>query len=266
MPATTNKQQFFNTIYTVLKKKFGARSSQNETQRPVLEEVIYAILRENATREEADQAYASLSKSFLDWNEVRVSTVQEVAESLKPLENAGQRARRIIGLLQKVFEEEYSFSLDDLGKKGLKQAAKQLSRYKDEVNDFVVAWVVQRALAGHSIPLDEQTLRVLTRLGVIRPGETDDAENLDALRTSIEHYIPKTRGSELTDFLAWLARDFCVAGVPHCSHCPLVSDCPTGTERLSKKLDKEKEQTKSKAKELEKSTGKDKEKKQKKPR
>ena len=140
-----------------------------------------------------------------------------------------------MGLLQKVFEEEYSFSLEDLGKKGLKQAAKQLSRYKEEVDDFIVAWVVQRALGGHAMPLDEPILRVLGRLGVIQPNEADDAETLETLRGTIEHIVPKARGPEFTELLSLLARDVCVEGIPHCSQCPLKNDCPTGIELLSKK-------------------------------
>jgi endonuclease III len=197
--------------------------------------VVYAICREGATQEDTDAAYARLRKQFLDWNEIRVSTVQEVADILKPLPDTGTRARRIIGLLQKVFEEEYSFSLEDLGKKGLKQAAKQLSRYKEEVDDFIVAWVVQRALGGHAMPLDTPTMRVLERLHVIQPNEAEDAENLEALRATIEHIVPKTRGAEMTELLSLLARDICVEGTPKCAQCPLNKECPTGIERLSKK-------------------------------
>ncbi len=237
MPAITNKQATLNTAHALLKKKLRLAPT-DDTPRPVLEEVVYAICREGATTEDADAAYAALRGHFHDWNEVRVSTVQEVADTLKPLPDTGRRAQRVIGLLQKVFEEEYSFSLEELGKKGLKQAAKQLSRYKEEVDDFVVAWVVQRALGGHAVPLDEPILRVLGRLGVVTPAETEDAESQEAVRGSIEHVVPKARGAELTDLLSLLARDVCVEGVPHCPQCPLKNDCPTGIERLSKKADK----------------------------
>ena len=100
-------------------------------------------------------------------------------------------AKRIVDFLQEHFERTYSFTLDDLEKKGLKQAAKQLARYKDKgVTDFVVAWVTQRSLGGHAVPLDEPTLRVLRRLGVIE----DEIDDLEAVRGSVEHYIPKAKG------------------------------------------------------------------------
>ena len=229
MPAITNKQQLLTQAHTALKKKYPVAEPAEE-RRPVLEELVYAILREGTTRADADRAYDAIRKTFIDWNEVRVSTVQEVADALRPIPQAGNRAMRIIGLLQKVFEERYSFTLEDLDKKGLKQAAKQLSRYKEDVTDFTVAWVLQRTLGGHAIPLDEPTLRVLRRLGVVEEGEAD---GLEAVRASIEHVIPKARGPEFTELMSLHAKELCVEGTPNCPACPLKSDCPTGQEVLA---------------------------------
>ncbi|MCS7020843.1 MAG: hypothetical protein NZ703_02355 [Gemmataceae bacterium] len=226
MPVITNKQQLLQHVQNVLRKKFALPGEPAVASRPLLEELIYAICRENTTPAEATAAYERLVKSFFDWNEIRVSTVTEVAEVLQPLPQAGVRARRIIGLLQKVFEERYSFSLDDLQKKGLKQAAKQLSRYKDDVNDFTVAWAVQRFLNGHAIPLDEAALRVLQRLGVIE--ENIDPERLEAIRGSVEHMVTKARAAEFTELISLLAHEWCTVPAPQCPQCPLRGDCPTG--------------------------------------
>ncbi|OWK35887.1 endonuclease [Fimbriiglobus ruber] len=230
MPATMNKQQLLNQTLTLLKKKFPAPPEPDK--RPVLEEVVYAICREGVPSAKADAAYARMRSEFFDWNEVRVSTIQEVANVFEGLPDAGDRAKRVVEFLQEHFERTYSFELDDLEKKGLKQAAKQLARYKDKgVSDFVVAWVTQRSLGGHAVPLDEPTLRVLRRLNVIEEGEIDD---LEAVRGSIEHFIPKAKGFEFTEEMIQLADAVCVADTPHCPHCPLKADCPTGIENLSK--------------------------------
>ena len=231
MPAITNKQQLLTQAHAALKKKYALPAPEPE-ERTVLEELIYAACREGTTQADADRAYASLRKAFIDWNEVRVSTVQEVADALRPLPQPGGRAKRIIALLQAVFEERYSFDLGDIVKKGLKDTARKLRFYKEGVNDYAVAWVVQRTLGGHAIPLDGPTLRVLGRLGVVEPGEPD---SLEALRGSIEHVIPKARGPEFTDLMSVHAKELCVEGTPHCPACPLKSDCPTGQELLARK-------------------------------
>lgn len=196
-PATTNKQSQLTQALALMRKKYSV--APEPEPRPVLEEVLYAILREGATTADADAAFQRLRQAFFDWNEVRVSTVPEVAEALEGLADAGAKAQRVVNFLQEVFEERYSFDLSDIAKKGLKQAAKQLARYKGGATDFVVAWVTQRALGGHAIPLDAPTLRVLYRLGVIDEEEPDD---LEAIRGSLEHIISKAKGHEFVELFA----------------------------------------------------------------
>lgn len=235
MPAITNKQQLLTQAQNALKKKFPLPEAEAAAEpRPLLEELIYAICREDSTPAEADTAYARLRKAFIDWNEVRVSTVQEIGDALRPLSEPGTRGKRIVGLLQEVFEAMYSFDLSELAKKGLKDTARKLRFYKEGVTDYAVAWVIQRSLGGHAIPLDGATLRVLRRLGVIEDVDTDSPESL---RGSIEHVIAKTRGPEFTDLMSVLAHELCVEKDPHCSACPLKSDCPTGIANTSKKSD-----------------------------
>ena len=228
MPATTTKQQLLTQVYAVLKKKIPA-SPEPETPHPILEEVLYAILREGVPNSEADAAFLKIKTGFVDLNEMRVSSVQDVADAIEGLADAGNKAERIVKFLQEHFERTYTFALDDLEKKGLKQAAKQLARYKDHgVSDFVVAWVMQRSLEGHAIPLDEPTIRVLQRLGAI----DEEIEELEATRATLEHYIPKSTGIDFTDRIIQLATTICLPVNPRCPECPLLPICPTGQARV----------------------------------
>ena len=230
MSATTTKQQLLTQVYAVLRKKVEA-SPEPEGPRPILEEVLYAILREGVTNAAADAAFLKIKTGFFDLNEMRVSSVPEVADAIEGLAEAGNKAERIVKFLQEHFERTYSFALDELEKKGLKQAAKQLARYKDHgVSDFVVAWVMQRSLEGHAIPLDEPSIRCLQRLGAIE-AEIDD---LEATRASIEHHIPKSTGIDFTDRFIQLATEICLPEDPRCPDCPLLPLCPTGQARVAK--------------------------------
>src|SRR5207253_1164241 len=96
----------------------------------------------------------------------RVSSTHEVSAALGDLPQPGAKAQRLIELLQEIFESTYSFDLEIMQKKGVKQAAKQIARYRAS-SDFAVAWVVQRSLDGHAMPIDTPTLRTLKRLGMI---------------------------------------------------------------------------------------------------
>ena len=164
MPTTINKQRLFNLLFATETKTRPAE----EEPRPVLEQFLYALCREGVTRDQADRAFRNLRELFFDWNEVRVSSVRELAEAMQGLPNPEQRAQRLIDFLQEVFETTFSFDLETLHKKGVKVAAKQLARYQ-AANDYAVAWVIQQSLGGHAIPLDSPTLRPLRRWGFWRP-------------------------------------------------------------------------------------------------
>ena len=224
MPATTNKQRLLMQLFTVLKKQYEPAEPE---ARPVLEQFLYALCREGTTRQQADLAYKALRERFFDWNEIRVSSERELEEALGRLPDAEARATRLISFLQEVFETTFSFDLESLHKKGLKQAAKQLARYQ-AANDYAVAWVIQQALGGHAIPLDGPSIRALRRLGLLE-GNSDDPEGL---RASLEHLVPKARGALFNELVSILADEFCTEIEPQCAGCPLAGDCPTGQEAL----------------------------------
>lgn len=246
MPTTMNKQQALEQVVKTLKKHYDAPAEAEK--RPVLEHLLYAIVREGTTREKAEKAFENLRAQFFDWNEVRVSAPHELEEALTGIPAAGERAQRIIGVLQYWFELYYHFSMEDLAKKGLKDAARQLARMLNEVakggmkeagrvparvvdgNDFAVAAVIQQGLGGHAVPLDAPALRVLRRLGLVEA----DADGPEAARASVEHHVPKAKGLLLTELLDEHAAARCTEERPKCHSCPLVSDCPTGQEIVAR--------------------------------
>jgi endonuclease-3 len=222
MSTTTNKQRVLQHLCAAVGK--AARHGEPE-HRPVLEQFLYGICREGVTRELADRAYRNLRDNYFDWNEVRVSSPRELAESMDCLPDAEGRGQRVIDFLQEVFETTFSFDLDSLQKKGAKLAAKQLSRYQ-AANDYVVSSVVQHSLGGHAIPLDNASLRVLRRLAVI----DSDAGDFDNMRAGLEHQVPKNKAQAFCDTISAVAYEFCSEDEPRCSSCPLCQHCPTGQD------------------------------------
>ena len=122
-----------------------------------------------------------------------------------------------------MFETTFSFDLEPLQKKGVKLAAKQLSRYQ-AANDYTVAWVVQQSLGGHSIPLDGRSMRVLKRIGLLE----EDENNAETMRASLEHQVPKAKGTLFVDIVSDLAESCCWEDGPACPVCPLHTCCSTG--------------------------------------
>jgi endonuclease III len=168
----------------------------------VLHRMVYAICREDATREEADEAYKKLGEAFFDLNEVRVSAAREVARALRQLPDNMDRAERIISILQEVFETTYSFDLEGLHKKGVKQAQKILERYRGS-SPFMVAYVLRHSMDAHAIPVDASILRCLKHLEVVE----EDADIEDA-QGALENMIPKAKGVAVAEGLTIMAREY----------------------------------------------------------
>jgi endonuclease-3 len=222
MATTTNKQRLLGHLLNA----FPAHAD-DDSPRPVFEQFVYGLCREDASAEQAERAYRALCERFFDWNEVRVSSQREVEEVFDGMSQPDVRAQRLLSFLHEVFETTFSFCLDDLQKKkgGVKDATKQLMRYQ-AANDFVGAWVVQRSLGGHALPLDAPALRCARRLGLIEGGQGDG----DSARTALEHLVPKARGVSFTSALTVLAEEHCWEEEPNCPACPLACECLTAQE------------------------------------
>jgi hypothetical protein len=156
----------------------------------LLEHLVFACCAENSTFEAADKVFQSLVSDYYDWNEVRVSTVRELADVCKPLNDPSEAATRIKRVLQSVFETHYSFDLEPLKKQNIGVAVKTLEKYNGS-SPFVVAWVTQQALGGHSIPTNQGLLESLRIVGVIT-----DAEASKGVVPGLERTVPKSKGFE----------------------------------------------------------------------
>jgi endonuclease III len=223
--ASQSKTQLLNEIHTLLKKRYKPKPERNP-RLTVLEAVVYGACREGTTREQANQALSRFKDEFYDWNEVRVSTVEEVQSALAGLPDSEPRAQRIRRFLRQLFEKTYGFTLEAITKKPLKESLKVLGEYEAFTSDFVEATVTQQSLGGHAIPVDAPTRRALERLGI-----ADPQSETTALRSMLERTIPKNRGAEFVDVIEDLTHDTCLEFVPDCPRCDLRKLCPTAHTR-----------------------------------
>jgi endonuclease III len=199
MTAVSRSAQF-NKLYKVLKKHYKAPSALAE--RPVLEHLLFACCLEDARREAAEEAYAALVHTFFDWNEIRVTSISELAEVMAALPDPRAAANRVKRVLHAVFEGTYAFDLEDKRKKTLGPTLKWFEKL-DGTTRFSVAYVTQAALGGHSIPIDTGTMTVLGILGLV-----SDKDAAEGVVPGLERAIPKNKGVEFGALLHQLGADF----------------------------------------------------------
>jgi hypothetical protein len=186
--SASNRAALIDKIIKVAKKNFQPVAPPED--RVVLEHMLYACVLEDNGFDEADEAFAKLQQDFYDWNEIRVTTVQELAEVMNKLTDPSLSATRLKKTLHSAFETHYSFDLEFLKKDKLSKAVDRLHKYKG-ISSFVIGYVAQNGLAGHSIPVDKAFLELAFYVGLITQKEFDH-------RTvpGLERAIPKNKGVE----------------------------------------------------------------------
>jgi len=216
--ATQSKAQLLTDVHALLKRRYKPKPDRNANRLSVLKAVVYGICHEDTTREQANQAISRFNDEFFEWNEIRVSSLEEIQESLAGIAEPEPKAKHIRRFLRQLFNRTYGFTLDALVKKPLKEALKVLHTYEAFSSDYVTATVIQQALGGHAIPIDKASNRVLHRLGITEP-------DVPALRAIVERAVPKNRGAEFLDLIEDLANDTCLEETPECPRCELRKIC-----------------------------------------
>jgi endonuclease-3 len=225
--ATPNRAALIAKIHKVLKKHYSP--VHPDLERPVLEQLLFACCLENAHYGPANEAYQALQTTFFDWNEVRVSTVSELAEIMQMLPEPTSSATNLRRILQSVFESTYEFSLEALRKLNLGPAVERLRSFQG-VTPFVQAYVTQASLGGHAIPLDRGTLETLAILGLI-----NEAERAEGNVPGLERAVAKNKGFEFASLLHQLGADLVANPYSTALHKLLLEIAPESKERLPKR-------------------------------
>jgi hypothetical protein len=195
----SNRASKIDALHKSLKKHF--KPLPEAPERSVLEHLLYACCLEDARSDQADEAFAKLQQTYFDWNEVRVTTVSELGQCLQSLPCSGSAAQRIKQSLQSLFESRYQYEIDDLKKANLGKAVMELEAWKG-ISPFVVSYVSQQALGGHSIPISNVVVEALLQCEIINAAEAEKKSV-----PGLERTIPKNRGIEFGSLLQQFAME-----------------------------------------------------------
>jgi len=139
-------------LFSDLKREHGAPAIPEPTD-PVRQLVI-GLLSSETPASKASQAAEALFHSMVDLNEIRVSTIAEIAALIHDyVPNAANRAGAIRAALNAVFRKHHKISLASLHKLGLREARQYLEKLKG-VDAYTAASVMLWSLGGHAIPVD----------------------------------------------------------------------------------------------------------------
>ncbi|MDG1874662.1 MAG: hypothetical protein P8J27_12175 [Mariniblastus sp.] len=214
-------------LYKFVKKEYDVIATPSN--RSVIEHLVYGCCLENSTFEAADDAFAKLQENYFDWNEIRVTTIAEIAEVTKGLSVPMESATGVKKTLHGVFEHYYNFDLDFLRKENLSKSVQTFQKFS-HVSPFIVSYVAQNGLGGHSIPINRAMMSLFFVLGIV-----SEAEAAKGKVSGLERTIPKAKGVEFFNLTYQLAVEFASTPFKPTTREKLLKINPSAKERFPKR-------------------------------
>ena len=223
MPNFASKVRRLDRVRLMLRRRYGQPPAVAVTH-PV-EHALRAILSEEATREQVDQAMARIRRHFVDLNDLRVSRPREIREVLGAnFPRSGQKARVMPRILDQVFKQFNSMVWDFLHEMGKVEARAYFEKLED-VRPFLAAVLARDCTGAHAFPVDGDVARVLGRLGILDPSSQSEVE----MQALLERAVKANRAYEAHWVVKRLAEDHCTAPASVCVGCAVFKICPSAT-------------------------------------
>jgi len=178
-------------LYHELLRKHGKPAPIDPVE--PIEQMIIGILALDSSISRAHAVYKKLRQQTVDLNDLRVTPALELAQMIGdgvPL--AGPKAQRIVNALNAVRRRQDTLDLEFLRQRGRREARDYLESL-DGIGLTVAAHVVLFSLGGHAIPVDNLTLYVLRKEGLV-----DKNADIAAVQGFLERWIGASEAGDFT--------------------------------------------------------------------
>lgn len=140
-----------------------------------IEAMIYAVLCEYLDDQQANKALEKFTEHFVDWNDLRVSRPEEVAEVLGSNKPEYKKiASNLTQMLNAVFEKYDCLDIEHLKDMGKREAREELEKI-NELEPFCSNYFLMVCMDAHTVPLSDGMIQYLRTQKLIHP----DADNAD---------------------------------------------------------------------------------------
>jgi len=188
----------------------------------LLQQGLLFVLSRTLTEAQAHQSARALRAAYPDWNELRISQIQEFREHIKTKsdDTAKAASNDVRTYLQEIFQENHGFDIEFLRDDPV-AAGKMLSELK-----FLgggAGHLLLSIASNNELPVTQGIVRVLDRVGVVaRAGSVKKAKE------KLTPLVPAARVRDFALRLGDVAETYCDPKKPTCWECPLVEGCKYG--------------------------------------
>ncbi|MEQ1895742.1 MAG: hypothetical protein ABL998_24650 [Planctomycetota bacterium] len=203
----------------------------------LLEIAFLCVLQRRLSESAAEKTLAALAAAYPDWNELRVSQVQEFQHLVqtKSPELAVQVGRDTREFLQEIYQKIHGFNLDSL--KGNLPEAARFAAHLPFLGTSIGHYLLHLA-CPEELPVSPAIVRTLDRLGFAKR-----TSSIKKAQAGMESFVPPAMRRDFAIKLGLVVEKWCDAKRPLCWTCPLVVNCPFGkkVERDHKQSQKRQE-------------------------
>ena len=158
-------------LYRSLSRKYP--KVQKVSYDKIIDAIIYAVISSEMSEKQTESVIKKFTDYFVDWNDLRVSRMEEIVEVLGKDTSATMGiAATITGILSSIFNQYHQMGLELLKKIG-KRPAKQALEKIDGINRYMVDYCLLTALGGHAIPLTDRMIKYLRDNDLVNPDADD---------------------------------------------------------------------------------------------
>ncbi|CAN1543196.1 Nth Predicted EndoIII-related endonuclease [Fimbriimonadaceae bacterium] len=184
-----------------------------------MDELISCILSQHTTDAHSFPAFTQLRERYPTWQDVANAPAAEVASTVRLAGLSNQKAKNIIGSLQKINEQFGDFTLDALRTWPTDEAMAWLQTLPG-VGPKTASIVLCFAMGRETIPVDTHVFRVSWRLGLIK-------EEIGEVKAHgvLMKLVPRELAFPFHTLLIQHGRTVCRAPLPVCEKCGLADRC-----------------------------------------
>jgi len=189
--------------------------------------VVYLMLATRHGRDAAERSMKSLRVDFVDWNEVRVTSIPEIALSLRVRNTSARqtRAREIREFLTHLFRERSEVSLDFLDEQDFDKAVAALAAL-DGIEAGTAAQVLLHRLSAEApLPISKTAVRVARRIGIV-PRDSTPTRTRDGLAR-----LEPSQRHRAYRLLLHLGLTVCGSRNMRCAECAASPECASSKVR-----------------------------------
>lgn len=157
-------------LHAELKRAYGKTTPT--TYEDPLDAVVYAMMSESITLRQMHAAEKKSKAYFVDMNDLRVAHPEELAV-ISGVDNKAVRDMAVaLGqVLNHIFDQQHTLTLDYLTKMGKRQARQALEELTG-ISPFAVGYCLVTALQGHAIPVTQTMIHYLKAESLVHPEAT----------------------------------------------------------------------------------------------